>query len=870
MVRASFFIPLLFLGFSTFAGGIKGTIFDQNGQPLPFATVYVKEVESGTTSNSDGIYQIQLKPGAYTITYQYIGYEALTKQITVGSDFITVDITLKEQVMVLSDVQIYAGKEDPAYTIMRKAIAKAKFHIQQIDRYTARVYIKGTGRLKDAPFFLRKTLEKEGVTSDRVFISESVSEVEYIRPNTYKEKVISVYTTGESNDNASPNGYVYGSFYEPELAKSISPLSPKAFSYYRFEYDGTFREEGYEVSKIKVIPRSRGDNVFEGVINIVEDYWSIYSLDLTTYKLGIRFDIRQIYKPVEDKAWLPVTHEFDVSGTVLGFEFEGEYLATVSDYDIELNPDLDVELEVIDEKVEKELAKEITQSVKKDKNKETLEQLTSGEEVTRKQLSKLIRAYEKAEKEELDEPEVVVNRSFKVDSLAYKRDSAYWAQIRPVPLSNLEEKGYSITDSLAQVEKKEAEGDTLNVKKDRSDFQFYHILTGGRYKVGKRGHFEIDVPVGQYNTVEGYNIDYSLSYDRNFDNENKSWIKFRPTFRYAFAREKLSGFMNVQYGFGKVGRRHDLRLRAGRYISQFNTEDPIHPTINSLMSLMLEQNYMKIYEKDFAQISYSKKISDRVNLQVDFLGEDRTELFNNTTYRFWDVEGDNFTDNQPNNFVVPSTSFPDHRAVIAKVGMSYRPWLKYRIYNDKKYPITENTPLFNFYYKKGISGFAGSDVDYDLLELGLTYDFKIGVRGLVDLKMIAGKFLNNDQLYFMDFKHFLGNQTPLITTDPVGTFRLLDYYEFSTPDEYFTANLQYQFRKFLVTRIPIARLTGVREGFFVNYLTTSNLKPYTEVGYGINYIFRILRLEAVANFYEGQYQDWGIRLGLATNFEDIF
>ncbi|MDV7399646.1 DUF5686 family protein, partial [Arthrospira platensis SPKY1] len=120
---------------------------------------------------------------------------------------------------------VYEGTEDPAYTVMRKAIAKASYHRQQLDSYEAEVYIKGSGRLKNAPFFLRKTLEKEGIDSSMAFTSESVSRIRYQRPNIFEETVISIYSQGDANDT-SPNSYINGSFYEPKIAEAISPLSP--------------------------------------------------------------------------------------------------------------------------------------------------------------------------------------------------------------------------------------------------------------------------------------------------------------------------------------------------------------------------------------------------------------------------------------------------------------------------------------------------------------------------------------------------------------------------------------------------------------------------------------------------------------------
>ncbi|UII34763.1 DUF5686 and carboxypeptidase regulatory-like domain-containing protein [Fulvivirga ulvae] len=852
------------------AGGVKGTVKGDDGELLSFATIYVKELGTGTTTNADARYEIQLPPGNYQIIFQYVGYESLLKEVKVKNDFIELDVELRTQVMLLRDIEILAGKEDPAYTIMRKAIAKSKFHTQQVDKYTARVYIKGTGQLTDYPFFMKGTLEKEGFDPDRVFITESVSDIEYIRPNIYNEKVISIYTQGDNNDT-DPNAYVNGSFYEPEVAKSVSPLSPKAFSYYRFVYDGTYRDQGFEVSKIKVIPRSRGDNVFEGYINIVEGYWSIYSLDLKVTKLGVNFRIEQFYEPVEKSVWLPVTHKFHVKGKVLGFEFMGDYLATVSDYKVEINPDLDMEIEVIDENVEEELAEKLEQQVKEEETSEIQEMLTSGQEVTRKQLRKVMKEYEKMELKRQREPEVISNRTFKVDSMAYKQDSVFWAGIRPVPLTQAEKKGYATADSLANVERMEREGDTLKTGK-RKGFHLQDIIVGNTYKLADKTHLQIHTPLlgTNYNTVEGFNIDYAISFTKTFD--NKSWISLKPTARYAFAREQLSGKFDMQYGFGEFDTRSDILFSFGRYINQYNDDEPINRYVNSLMTLFLERNYMKIYEKDFLELTYKKKLNSRLAMRLNAQLAERSELYNNTDYRFFDIDGEGFTPNAPFSLSMPVTSFPEHRALTAGVNFEYKPFVKYRIYNGKKSAIEKSSPIFQLNYKKGISGAFDSDVDYDMLELGFKYDFDIGIRGQVDVMLKAGTFLNNDKMYFMDYKHFLGNRTPFVTTDPVGSFRMLDYYTFSTNEEYFAGSLHYQFRKFLITRMPLVRLSGVRESFFTNYLindvTTSS--GYTELGYGINYILRVFRLEAVTSFYDGKYQDFGVRIGIATNFEDIF
>ena len=117
----------------------------------------------------------------------------------------------------------------------------------------------------------------------------------------------------------------------------------------------------------------------------------------------------------------------------------------------------------------------------------------------------------------------------------------------------------------------------------------------------------------------------------------------------------------------------------------------------------------------------------------------------------------------------------------------------------------------------------------------------------------------------MDYAHFIGNQTPFITTDPVGSFRLLDYYIYSTRDKYVTANIHYHFRKLLLTQIPLVRLTGVTENLFVNYLATPLSNDYTEIGYSLDGILRIFRLEGAFSFSDSKYQTYGFRIGVATS-----
>jgi hypothetical protein len=863
------FAALLFSFNQAIAGGIKGKVIADDGSPLAYATIYVKQIGSGTTTNDEAYYELQLAPGNYELVFQFLGYQTQVHQVTVDQEFVILDIVLKSQATMLRSVEIKAGKEDAAYSIMRKTISKSKFHLNQLDSFSMRVYIKGAGKMNKIPFFARKQMLEDGVDTSRVFVSESISDIYYRRPDNFTEKVIAIYTKGDDN-STSPNSYITNSFYQPEIAGIVSPLSPAAFSYYKFEYHGTVRDREYEVSKIKVIPRARGENVFEGFIYIVEDWWSLHSTELKTTKLGIDIFINQIYAPIEDKAWMPVSHKFKIDGSFFGFGFIYDYVASVSDYKIFLNPDLDVKIEVIDEKTEKEIAKEVKVKQTESKSLDIQERLSSGEEVTRKDLRKMINEYEKQALKESKEPEVISTRKFSIDSLARRKDSTYWDLIRPIPLSSLEERGYAQMDSIAEVEKNKQEGDSIKTK-SKKGFQIYDILIGDNYKLGKRTWLYIESPLSSfmYNTIEGYNFDYKIRLSTAFIDKQKKThtIQISPVARYAFSRKIVSGYANLNYRYN----RQSWNVRAGRYIKQFNDAEPIHPLVNSVMSSLFYQNYMKLYERDFVDFDYNRRVLDnKWNLKVQMSHATRRELFNTSLNPWWSGgTREGFTPNAPINTSLSDTSFPTHQALIGQVSLSGRPWQKYRMRNGNKVSVSGSSPLLSFNYRKGIKGLLESDVDYDFVEAGFKHTFKFGIR-YVDFAFKAGAFLNNNNLYFMDYAHHLGNLTPFVTTDPVGSYRMLDYYLYSTDRQFLSTSVHYQFRRFLVTQAPKLRFMGMKENLFVNYLAAPEAKHYTELGYSLDGILRFFRFELVGAFREAKYQGFAVRIGIATNLDNLF
>ena len=154
-------MSFLFISFFTFSQGIRGRIFSNDGESLPFASVFVRNLGDGVPANDEGYYEMKLPEGIYDVYFQILGYKSRIETLVVKegawTDF---DVRLEPQIYTLEQVEVRAGAEDPALTIMRKAISKSKYHRLQLQSYEMTVYLKGTGQLTDAPFFSQEDPRK--------------------------------------------------------------------------------------------------------------------------------------------------------------------------------------------------------------------------------------------------------------------------------------------------------------------------------------------------------------------------------------------------------------------------------------------------------------------------------------------------------------------------------------------------------------------------------------------------------------------------------------------------------------------------------------------------------------------------------------
>lgn len=82
---------------------ITGTVTDENGSPLPGATVRVKGIAQGTTTGADGKYSVDVSSTNVTLVFSFVGYTA--KEIPVQNQT-SINVSLAPDILGLQEVVV--------------------------------------------------------------------------------------------------------------------------------------------------------------------------------------------------------------------------------------------------------------------------------------------------------------------------------------------------------------------------------------------------------------------------------------------------------------------------------------------------------------------------------------------------------------------------------------------------------------------------------------------------------------------------------------------------------------------------------------------------------------------------------------------
>jgi hypothetical protein len=784
---------------------ITGKVTDaKSGDPVPFANLIFKGTAIGTTTDFDGNYLLKSSNPTDSILASYIGYRSRTKSITRGIKQV-VNFQLEEEVTNLMEVIVHAG-ENPAYEILRRVVRnknkndKRKLTAYEYDTYTK---IEVDADNLSEKFRERKIVKKITQVLDSVaviagedgkpilplFITESVSKIYYRdNPSLKKENILKTKINGIGVEDGTTVMQLIGS---------------------------SFQEYNFYQNWLNIVSKE--------FVSPIADGWRIYyDYDLTdSLYIGDDFCYRLDYFPRSPQ----------------DLAFSGTIWITKADYalrQIDANMGKQANLNFVEKiRLQQELIKTDLGPWLPVKNRV----LIDVGEVGKNNPGMLAKFYTSNKNFITNEPKdpTFYERTIEIaeDAQMFKEDH-YWDTLRHEPLSETEKSVYRMIDTLRNIP----------IVKTYTDI--IKIVLDGYVKAGK---IEIGPYLGivAWNNIEGWRLQGGFKTNYQF---SKKWI-YSAHLGYGFKDERFKYQVSAQRILSKQ-RWTTLTFRARSDIARLGVDNDDLADNPIFLAATRWGYFRRGFYSDNYSVAMQRELFKGYSQKISF----RYWTFD-PTYEFGYLK-DPEDVNSPilDKFQTSEVSIESRYA---------RDEVFLQNDNERISLGTSKWPVISVRYTHGFSGVFGSDFEYDKLRMNFTKRIKAGPLGVGYLTM-TGEYIFNTLPYPLLTLH-LGNQSLFYSSI---TYNLMNYGEFVS-DHY--ASLQYRqyLEGFLLNRIPLLNklkwrllatsnviMGGLRQsnrdlisdftpdgrealpaGFF------KNGKPYIELGYGVENIFKFLRVDFV-------------------------
>lgn len=804
---------LIAVGVSQAGAQITGVITDQDGEPLPYANIYIAGTNIGTASNIDGTYLLDLEPGSYEVIYQYVGYESARRSIDLSAESVTERVALRPESVELSGVTISADAEDPAYPIMRKAIAKRDYHLNLVKAFHADIYIKGLIKMTDAPTKimgqevgnLNGLLDtaRQGV----LYLSETRSTVNFIAPDGFSEEIYAKRTSG-SNDGVDFNNlrFSWFNFYKERLEferEVISPLADDAFTYYRFRLEGvTYNADGQEVNKIAVLPKDSYRPTVFGHLYIGEDSWDIHSLSLSitgkSQKLSMidTVTFKQNHVPVparEVQGRYMRNQSITFSSGLLGFKVVGGFTYVFNDFEI------------------------------------------TTTEQARSRKAEVLRVLEEAEK-----------------------DSVYWQANRPIPLTSEERSGYRKRDSLKVLRTSKPYLDSID--RENNKLSWSKPLLGYTYSNSYKKYSISNSGLIQkisFNAVEGIKVGNATTY-RFFNDETGTSFTAKGNVYYGFSDQRWKAYGSLSHRYNRKESAW-WRLSGGRRYMQVDHQNPVPPISNTLRSLFNKEHLSNVYQNTGLALATGRELVNGLFYRLRVGYSHRSPLDNNSDWSLYNRD----EEYEPNDIGIARDRKSYYHAALI-----WYPGIQYMTYPTSKTWLTSDWPRVELEWTHALPVWDAEDqADYSQLELSIRdSDLPIGLWGSLRYNVSAGTFLRNTTMNRVDRRHFLTNDLTVNWDERYSRqYKNMPYYTYDTDQSYVSVITEYDFKGLLMDKVPLLRDVGAHTIIALGHLTTTD-QTYNEVSVGLDGFkllgLNILRLDYVWSWDGADFLDHAFVLTL--------
>lgn len=783
---------------------VKGKITDAaSGDPIPFVNVIYQGTTIGTTTDFNGNYTIKTTTPGDTLVASYIGYKPRKKVVGKGGTQI-VNFQLGEDATQLQEIVINAG-ENPAYEILRNVVKnkyrndKRKLTAYEYDSYTKveidvdnitdkfreRKIIKKITQVLDS---VERMAGEDGKPILPLFISESVSKFYY-------------------RDNPELR-------YENILKSKISGVGVEDGTLVTQLVGSSFQEYNFYQNWLNIVTKE--------FVSPIADGWRIYyEYDLTdSVYIGGHYCYRLDFSPRSPQ-------DLAFTGTIW-ITKEGYALKQI---DVTVNKQANLNF-VEKIKIQQELEPTSEGAWLPIKNRV----LIDVGELTNTSAGMLAKFYTSNKNLVVNKPYEPVFYQHPIvmeEDARLHEEEDYWDTLRHEPLSESEKNVYKMIDTLQ------------NIPIVKTYIDLVKIFINGYLDAGK-------VYIGPYigfmavNNIEGFRLQAGFKTSMDFSNK---WV-LRGQLGYGFRDERFKYTGSVQY-IASRERWTTISIRMRSDIGRVGVDDETLADNYIFLAAQRWGNYRRGYYFDEARFNFQRELFRGFTQRFAVKRLTFRPQFNFGYTQPDDATGDTLSNFETSEFIIESRFARDEMFIQDD--------------NDRISLGALKWPIITLRYTRGIKGIINSDFDYAKWRLSIFKRIKFGPLGIAYLNT-TGEYTTGAAPYPLLTPH-LGNQSPFYT---IITYNLMDYGEFVS-DRYASLQYQHHFEGFLFNRIPLMRklkwrLVGSANIIYggmseINkklipqetsdtpkYLpvrTFDRDKPYVELGYGVENIFRFVRVDFV-------------------------
>lgn len=790
-----------------------GTVLGASNEGLPGASIRVEGRDVGTLTYTDGRFRIQLDKGINRLEFSYLGYADSVITIHIQQDT-SITIHLQTNDVQLETVEITRGKKDPAYAIMKKVIANKKSHYKQFDTYNCESYMKLRIERDTMPNARQRkaiidslgtdSLPEPGENKRLVKLIESHSDIYYKAPGRYKTVVKGYYN---SANRPNPSG-VFGQNYNEFGSDTRDP-----YLFYMDVSDADF-------NFYKNLIQAPGLSDRPYISPLHDALWSLtysYRLISTGY-IGNKLVYEIAIEP--HNAVGPT-----FSGTI--WIEKGSY--AIHKLDLLANPSSLIFFKSLQ-------LRHSYQALNAQARVLALEQYNYSIKDGRVWIFGENETSYKNYQINIEHPKGRFNNEVRrTEQEAYERDSSYWASVRPVALQPAEQIHKFRQDSISiQMMSPEhlAELDSAYNQNGILDFLFNGVTYRNR-AAGMRYYFNAIAEQIRPLGVGGYR--HALG-----GSATKTWERFTSLtvageLNYGFNNNDLKGNMRFSYG-------HDP-VHFGRAFFRFGDQYVLVNNFATIANILSRSNFVR---KVNVGGGYRRELFNGFFGRVSIDYADRTPI-NDLNLSEWsqNLFGG---ENEP-------ASFDPYREFILTLRVNYTPGQKYQREPYRKIRLGSKWPTFGIEYRKAIAGVAGSELNYDYVEIGAKQEFKVGAMGTSRWKARAGRFLQASNIRFTDLK-FIRGTDPYFFAAPMDAFQLLGP-TLSTQNAWFEGHYLHDFAGTLIEKIPLLKRLPLeaQAGGGVLAMEDGNFL-HGELFAGVGVPFRILKTRIkLAAYYVTSYSN---------------